>query len=121
MRDVRDALGRDQPGEAIDPQTRALDQLQQGMEAMAERIMEQFGNTPGRGQGTVGMEPGQGRDPLGRETGNAGLEAVEGVEIPEKMELRRAREILHELRRRRGEEHRPPGELDYIDRLLQQF
>lgn len=121
MRDARDALGRDQPGEAIDPQTRALDQLQQGMEAMAERIMEQFGNTPGRGQGTVGMEPGQGRDPLGRETGNAGLEAVEGVEIPEKMELRRAREILHELRRRRGEEHRPPGELDYIDRLLQQF
>ena len=121
MRDARDALGRNQPGEAIDPQTRALDQLQQGMESAAQALMEQLGPAQGQGQGTVGMQPGQGRDPLGRQSGNNGLEALEGVEIPDRMELRRAREILDELRRRRGERHRPPFELDYIDRLLQQF
>jgi uncharacterized protein (TIGR02302 family) len=122
MRDARDALGRSQPGEAIDPQSRALDQLQQGMQAMADSFMERMGQSqPQRGGGQVGMEPGFGRDPLGRNTGENGLEAIEGVEIPDKMELRRAREILDELRRRRGESLRPPLELDYIDRLLRQF
>ena len=121
MRDARDALNREQPGDAIDPQSRALDQLQQGMEAMAERFMQQMGETPGQGQGNVGMQPGEGRDPLGRETGNQGIEAMEGVEIPDQMELRRSREILDELRRRRGERSRPPVELDYLDRLLKQF
>jgi len=121
MRDARDALNQNQPGDAIDPQMRALDQLQQGMQAMAERFMEQMGQTPGQGQGSVGMQSGQGRDPLGRESGESGIEALEGVEIPDQMELRRSREILDELRRRRGERGRPAPELDYIDRLLRQF
>ena len=122
MRDARDALSRDRPGEAINPQSRALDQLQQGMQAMADRFMERMGQSqPQRGGGQVGMEPGYGRDPLGRNTGETGLEALEGVEIPDQMELRRAREILNELRRRRSETKRPTIELDYLDRLLQQF
>jgi uncharacterized protein (TIGR02302 family) len=122
MREAREALGQEQPLEAIDPQSRALDQLQQGMQSMAEQFMERMGQSqPQRGGGTVGMEPGYGRDPLGRRTGQNGLEALEGVELPSQMELRRAREILNELRRRRGEPERPPLELDYIDRLLRQF
>ncbi len=122
MREARDALSRDQPGQAIDPQSRALDQLQQGMQAMADRFMERMGQSqPQRGNGPVGMEPGFGRDPLGRSTGENGMQALEGVEIPDEMELRRARTILNELRRRRSESGRPPPELDYIDRLLRQF
>ena len=121
MRGARDALERNRPGEALAPQTRALDQLRQGMEAMAERFMRRMGENPGQGQGTVGMRPGQGRDPLGREMGTGGLEALEGVRIPDRMEMRRSREILRELRRRSGERGRPPSELDYIDRLLRQF
>ncbi len=122
MRDARDALSREQAGQAIDPQSRALDQLQQGMQAMVDSFMERMGQSqPQRGSGPVGMEPGAGRDPLGRSTGETGLEALEGVEIPDKMELRRARKILNELRKRRSESGRPPIELDYIDRLLQQF
>jgi hypothetical protein len=35
--------------------------------------------------------------------------------------MRRAREILDELRRRAGERNRPQIELDYIDRLLDIF
>ena len=121
MRDARDALGRGQPGDAIDPQTRAIDQLQQGLEDSAQAFMEQMGPGQGQGQGQVGAQQGPGRDPLGRQTGNGGLEALEGVQIPDRMEIRRAREILDELRRRRGERGRPILELDYIDRLLQQF
>ena len=122
MRDAREALGQERPFEAIDPQSRALDQLQQGMQSMADQFMERMGQSQQqRGNGQVGMEPGYGRDPLGRRTGENGLEALEGVELPSQMELRRAREILNELRRRRGEPARPPLELDYIDRLLRQF
>jgi len=122
MRDARDALEANRYGDAVDPQARALDQLQQGMQAMAERFMEQLMGEQGpRGTGQVGAQPGHGRDPLGRRPGDSGMEAIEGVNIPDDMELHRAREILDELRRRRGERQRPEFELDYIDRLLKQF
>jgi uncharacterized protein (TIGR02302 family) len=121
MRDARDALQSNRSNDAVEPQTRAIDQLQQGMQSMAERFMEQMGNAARRGMGQVGSQPGRGRDPFGRETGNSGLEALDGVEIPDQSEVRRTRRILDELRRRRGEHQRPPLELDYIDRLLRQF
>jgi uncharacterized protein (TIGR02302 family) len=121
MRDARRALEEGDPGQAVDPQTQALDQLMQGMQAMAESFMEQMGNSQAPGSGPLSMSPGQSRDPLGRNQGEFGTEALEGVQIPDEMELRRAREILNELRRRRGQRSRPPLELDYIDRLLQQF
>jgi hypothetical protein len=121
MRDARDALQANRSQDAVGPQTRTIDQLQQGMQAMAERFMEQMGNAARRGMGQVGSRPGRGRDPFGRETGEGGLEALEGVEIPDQSEVRRSRHILDELRRRRGERQRPPLELDYIDRLLRQF
>ena len=88
---------------------------------MAEKFMERMGNNQSPGSGPLGMAPNQSRDPLGRNQGEYGTEALEGVEIPDEMELRRAREILDELRRRRGQRSRPPLELDYIDRLLQRF
>ncbi|MFQ6018079.1 MAG: DUF4175 domain-containing protein [Kiloniellaceae bacterium] len=121
MREAREALGGNRPADAVGPQTRALDQLQQSLQAMTERFLEQMGNLAGRSNRPLGVAPGTGRDPLGRRPGSAGMEALEGVEIPDRMELRRAREILDELRRRRGERRRPPLELHYIDRLLRQF
>ncbi len=120
MSEARDALDGDHSSDAIAPQSRALDQLQQGLQAMADRFMEQMGMGQ-RGSGQVGARPGMGRDPFGRRAGDGGLEALEGVEIPDRMELRRAREILDELRRRRGDRWRPAQELDYIDRLLRRF
>src|SRR3546814_6981071 len=42
MRDARDALDSGQPGQAVPPQTRSLDQLQQGMQATLEQFMEMF-------------------------------------------------------------------------------
>ncbi len=123
MRDARDALSNDQPGQAVPSQTRSLDQLQQGMQSAMEQFMEMFGPGEGDGEGQVGARPDGMRDPLGRETGttNAGQPRQEGVQIPDQMELRRTREIVDELRRRRGERTRPTIELDYLDRLLDQF
>ncbi len=120
MRDARDALEGNRSDDAVGPQTRALDQLQQGLQAMADQFMDQIGQGQGN-IGQLGAQPGRGRDPFGRRPGSAGLEALEGVEIPDQMELRRSREILDELRRRRGERRRPALELEYIDRLLRQF
>jgi hypothetical protein len=91
------------------------------MRAMAEQFMEQMSDQAGRGSGRIGVQPGQGRDPMGRRLGEGSREAVEGVAIPDQMEVQRAREILDELRRRRGERARPPQELQYIDRLLRRF
>ncbi|WP_340115908.1 TIGR02302 family protein [Pelagibius sp. 7325] len=125
MRDARDALGNEQPGQAVPSQTRSLDQLQQGMQSAMEQFMEMFG--PGEGEGGEVGSRGRDnqRDPLGRESqeGPNGQmsDNTDGVQIPDQMELRRTREIVDELRRRRGERERPPLELDYLDRLLDQF
>ena len=124
MRDARDALGNEQPGQAVPSQTRSLDQLQQGMQSAMDQFMEMFAPGEGQGEGQVGARPGGNqRDPLGRETQGPGQGQIsrEGVQIPDQMELRRTREIVDELRRRRGERSRPPLELDYLDRLLDQF
>ncbi|WP_193367203.1 TIGR02302 family protein [Pelagibius marinus] len=124
MRDARDALGNDQPGQAVPSQTRSLDQLQQGMQSALDQFMEMFAPGEGQGEGQVGARPnGNQRDPLGRESQGPGQGQVnrEGVQIPDQMELRRTREIVDELRRRRGERSRPTIELDYLDRLLDQF
>src|SRR3546814_9227339 len=124
MRDAREALDNNQPGQAVPSQTRSLDQLQQGLQATLDQFMEMFSPGEGEGEGQVGARPGDNqRDPLGRETQgrNYGQVNREGVHIPDEMELRRTREIVDELRRRRGERERPPLELDYLDRLLDQF
>jgi hypothetical protein len=94
------------------------------MQATLEQFMEMFSPGEGEGEGQVGARPGDNqRDPLGRDTQspNNGQVNREGVQIPDEMELRRTREIVDELRRRRGERERPPLELDYLDRLLDQF
>ncbi|MBK3737525.1 DUF4175 family protein, partial [Azospirillum brasilense] len=36
------ALQQGQPGSAVPPQTQAMDELQQGMQAMAEQMMQQM-------------------------------------------------------------------------------
>ncbi len=121
---MRDATGELQEGDAegaIGPQTEAIDQLQQGLSEMAQQFAEQFGPTPGVGQGQTGVRPGGSLDPLGRRSGDGATDAVDRIEIPAAGELSRSREILEELRRRRGEPERPQLEQDYIDRLLEQF
>ena len=125
MRDAARALQQGQPGQATGPQQDALDQLQQGMQAM-QQAMQQQGNQPGQGSapamGQQGLSPGQQRDPLGRSREDGGRAASnEDVQIPDEMQMQRSREILNELRERSGDRTRPEFERDYIDRLLNRF
>jgi uncharacterized protein (TIGR02302 family) len=131
MRGAADALQRGQPGNAIGPQTDALDQLQQAARSMAEQMMGQSGNgqpdgsEPGDREGQRQSE----RDPFGRL--NAQDHANGGVDDGGRMRMgdgpnsnyavEKAKGILDELRRRAGERSRPEIERDYIDRLLKQF
>ncbi|HLB80729.1 MAG TPA: DUF4175 family protein, partial [Dongiaceae bacterium] len=117
MRDAVEALRQGAPDAAVGPQTRALNELQQGARAMIESLMEQFGPQPGVGEERFG----ESRDPLGRLDPGMGMIDTGDVAIPEEADLQRAREILDELRRRAGERARPQLELDYIDRLLRRF
>jgi uncharacterized protein (TIGR02302 family) len=123
MRDAVDALNRGAPGQAVGPQTEALDQLQQAARSMAEQM-----NQMGQGQGNPdsgdpsGLRPRRNadRDPLGRERSGNGT-AEGDVAIPDAGDIQKSREILDELRRRSGERARPEIERDYIDRLLKRF
>lgn len=119
MRSAQDALGRNRPGDAVNPQGRALDELRQGAEQMVEQFLNQFGAGEGA-NGQAGEGEGQGRDPFGRPTQRGGSSGAD-VDIPERGAIQRSRQIFDELRRRSGEANRPPVELDYIERLLRRF
>jgi hypothetical protein len=77
-----------------------------------------------RSGGWSGHRSADRRDPLGRplrEDGTGQSPADSGVRVPEQMEQARSRAIQEELRRREAEKNRPQPELDYLERLLQQF
>ncbi len=115
MRDAAQSLKEGRPGSAVAPQAKALDQLQQAMQSARQELAKK-GQQPGPGQ------QGAGKDPLGRPLQDGGKGTNTGnVRVPEKMELRRAREILDELRKRAGESGRPAVERDYIERLLPEY
>jgi len=133
MRGAAGALQRGQPGDAIGPQTEALDQLQQGARSLSRRMA---GRNRGQGQdanGDSGDPDDQAdgrRDPFGRRQQpddyangwidqDAALRRGEGPEVD--TGLRRAKTILDELRRRAAEQGRPVIEHEYIDRLLKEF
>ena len=127
MRDATEALRNGEPGQAIPPQTDALDRLQQAAREFAEQMQRRLGEAGGQlASDERGKNSGQSgsrseRDPLGRPLSNNGSYDQGDVKIPDQNTLQRAREILDELRRRAGERFRPTIELDYIDRLLKRF
>lgn len=128
MRGAEQALQQNQPGQAVSPQTDALDALQEAARGMAGQMM---GNSQGsRPGGNPYGNPGMGearRDPFGRlldaENGNGGYDDGGQLRMGKSPEtaLDKAKQILEELRHRAGERSRPEIERAYIDRLLQQF
>jgi uncharacterized protein (TIGR02302 family) len=127
MREASEALRAGLPGAAIEPQSDALDQLRQAAREIARQMQQQLGrDRGGRGDDpgtTAGDEPGDQmrRDPLGRPLPTNGAYDEGEVKIPDWNTLQESRKILEELRHRAGESFRPTLELDYINRLLQQF
>ena len=125
MHDAAGALQRGQPGAAIDPQSEALDELQQGARDLAKQLQDRLSKgwgSPGDGEVTDQELPDKGdRDPFGRPLSANGPYDQGDVAIPDESILQKSREILDELRRRAGERSRPTIELDYIERLLRRF
>jgi uncharacterized protein (TIGR02302 family) len=127
MRDAAGALQQRQPGNAIGPQTEALDQLQQAAREFSQQMQKRLGNGWGEPNGEqVGATDKMSRDrterdPLGRPMSSEGTYDQGDVKIPDENILQKSRQILDELRRRAGERSRPLIELDYIDRLLKRF
>lgn len=128
MRGAEQALQDNQPGNAVGPQSDALDALQEAARGMANQMMgDNFGNGPGgEPLDDPGLRQAQ-RDPFGRlldsENGNGGIDDGGQLRMGkgDDSALDKAKEILDELRRRAGERARPEIERDYIDRLLKQF
>jgi uncharacterized protein (TIGR02302 family) len=129
MEGAEGALQRNQAGQAVGPQTDALDALQEATRSMANQMM---GNNYGDGPGGEPLDdPGlhqADRDPFGRlldtEQGNGGYDDGGQMRVGKAQNdsaLERAKGILEELRRRAGERDRPAIERDYIDRLLKEF
>ena len=121
MRAARDALQQGQAGDALDPETQALDQLRQGGQAMMQEMQRMYGQGQGQMPGQQFGQAPNNRDPLGRSMYNQGGADLWGERVPTELELGRARAILEELYRRAGQRHRPSTELDYLDRLLRRF
>jgi len=123
MRDAVGALRQGLPGDAVAPQSDALDQLQQAARQLARQMENRLGGQPGYRPGMPGspMPRPFDRDPFGRPIFEGGAYDEGDVKIPDKGTLQRAREILDELRRRVGDPSRPRLERDYIERLLKQF
>lgn len=128
MRNAVDALRRTQPGQAIGPQTDALDALQQAARAMADQMLGRNGGMPDGGDpgDRDGLDQAA-RDPFGRlqrDNGNGGIDDGGQMRMGKSQSdyaLEKAKEILQQLRDRAGDRQRPELERDYIDRLLKQF
>lgn len=121
MRDAENSLGEGDADGAGESQGRALSQLRRGAQAMAD-AMQQGG--PGDGPGDPnGPEADQAdnTDPLGRPVRNREFGDDYTVKVPDEIDTQRARRVLEELRRRLSDPNRPRLELDYLDRLLQDY
>ncbi len=120
MRDAGEALEQSLPGQAVGPQTDAIEQLQKGGQAMLDALLERYG----QGRGRQGQQPGPfsgRRDPLGRGFLGRGYRDDGSVKVPEEADIQRSRQILEELYRRAGDLDRPQLERNYLRRLLRRF
>jgi uncharacterized protein (TIGR02302 family) len=106
----------DQQG-ALDQQGQAMGRLREGTRDMLRQMLQS-----GRGQSRMGGNSagrGDDRDPLGRPRANRQEDyGPDRSILPSERAMRRAQEILDELRSRSNSGDRPRIERDYIDRLL---
>ena len=115
MGDAKEAIGESDLERATQQQTLALDRLRKGAKSMAEQMMEGAEAQAGQGPGN------NGRDPLGRPDRSNRPDLGLSVQVPDEIDIQRAREVLDELRRRLGDPSRPAVELDYLERLITPF
>jgi len=119
MGEARDALERGDADGALQRQVEALDRLREGARDLAQRQGEQGQSQRAGRDGRAGDVRDE--DPFGRPRATDGPLDGDSVRVPDGSVMKRARELMDEIRRRSGERFRPPAELDYLDRLLDRF
>ncbi len=126
MHSAAQALKNGSPGQALSPQTDAMQSLREASQALADQIQkeqQQSGGQGGKRGRSQARSPGQdpNRDPLGRSLqGNGGMDNS-NTAIPSDNQVQRSRAIYDELRRRASDPNRPQIERDYLQRLMQRF
>jgi uncharacterized protein (TIGR02302 family) len=125
MGEAQGQLGRRNPGDALGPQSRALDGLRRGAQQLSREMQGDGEGDPngmpggGQGQASNQRRPNM-NDPLQR-----GLPPDEttgsDVRVPDRADRQRAQDILEEVRRRLSDPSRPAIETDYLNRLLRPF
>ena len=106
-----EALRNGDLGAAGSAMERAIDDLRGGAEALARNQRDQEQGGQGEGGGTQ-------FDPAGRRVGEG---RGEGVEVPEISEADRSRAIIDTIRKRLGKPGREDEEVEYLERLLDDF
>jgi uncharacterized protein (TIGR02302 family) len=118
MGEAKKSLEQRERDQALGQQGEALSQLREGAQKMA-RDMQQKGRTGQDNSGRDGEAKGDPRDPLGRPMPSK--EDQFGPDknmLPSELAIRRAREILENLRARANAPDLPRIDRDYIERLL---
>ncbi|MDM7849457.1 TIGR02302 family protein [Pseudochrobactrum kiredjianiae] len=111
------SLGNGESGQATDQQAEALDSLRRGARSMMQQLQQAQGQGEGQGQGQ-GQQNGEARDPLGRGTGQGSSDG-KGTQLPNQIDIQKARRILDEIRKKLGDALSPQQEKEYLERLLQ--
>jgi uncharacterized protein (TIGR02302 family) len=119
---AEEALRDQDLGRALDEQADAMEALREGMRNLGEALAQERQQQEGQqGQAQGPGDPTDRRDPLGRNPGNSGRIGTDEQLLQGEDVYRRAEELLDEIRRRSGDQGRPQIELDYLQRLLDQF
>ncbi|MDZ7600933.1 MAG: TIGR02302 family protein [Hoeflea sp.] len=122
MGDATGNLEQGETGQALGDQGRALQALRQGAEDMMNQMMQAMGDQPGEAEGEGpdrnGNRSADDRDPLGRPRATTGPDFGSRVQVPDEIDIQRAREILDAIRKRLGDQLSPDVEKRYLERLL---
>jgi len=118
MGEAEGALGDGQGERAVGEQGRALEALRRGAENMMQQMQEAMQGDQG-GSEMGGRQRNSDRDPLGRPRATNGPDLGNSVEVPDEIDVQRARRVLEAIRRRLGDALSPELERDYLERLLE--
>ncbi|MCV0394393.1 MAG: TIGR02302 family protein [Rhizobiaceae bacterium] len=118
MGEAADALGEGEGERAVGDQGEALEALRQGAQDMMQQMQQAQQGDQGGGQ-EGGRQQNAERDPLGRPRATTGPDFGDSVNVPDEIDVQRAREILEAIRRRLGNALSPELEREYLERLLE--
>lgn len=117
MGEAEGALGEGEGDRATGEQGRALEALRRGAQDMMQQMQQAMDGDQGGGQ-EGGRQQNADRDPLGRPRATTGPDFGNSVEVPDEIDVQRARQILEAIRKRLGNALSPELERSYLERLL---